>query len=86
MFDRGGTHLDQARRFGARFAGENGPMTDQATIRRPQTARTPGASFPRRERRATPVFMPPADAPVLQGTRGPIRVATAEHHDPKTYS
>jgi hypothetical protein len=61
-------------------------MNDRASMRRQPASRTPERSNARRETRQSPVFMPPADSPVLQGTTAPVRVEMAEHHDPKTYS
>ena len=57
-------------------------MNAPATIR--QAYPVLGA-FDQRESRIAR-FRPPADAPVLHGTPGPVRVATAEHHEPKAYS
>jgi hypothetical protein len=66
--------------------GEEPTMNERVIMRRPRALRTSAGSVARRERRETPVFLPPADAPVLHGSSAPVRVATAEHHDPKTYS
>jgi len=61
-------------------------MSDRATMRRQPVSRIPDRANRRRETQEAPVFLPPADAPVLQGTTAPVRVVTGEHHDPKAYS
>jgi len=61
-------------------------MNAPATIERQSASRTPNGSIKRAEATRTPVFQPPADAPVLQGSRAPVRVATDEHHEPKAFS
>ena len=61
-------------------------MNDRAIIRLAPAPRASARSIARERAPESCVLGPPADAPVLHGTPGPVRVATAEHHDPKTYS